>query len=171
MLTLLLRIITIGPCLGHPVSGSRNLGLILQNFQIKEAVGGHPSSWLPRSTNHGFTADTYKPQNPTPCNQNVPKATRKVTTTVLLYAISIQRWVVMIPFYLSYYSDFLTLFRTCIADTSSSLSSSTGTESSESQHPAGDETISHPTTCAALTTEPCCSRRIALRSSLNKGIT
>ena len=49
-----------------------------------------------------------------------------------------------------------------LADASSSPSSSTGTESSDSQHPAGDETIPHPTTSMAVT---------ALRNSLTTGIT
>ena len=58
-----------------------------------------------------------------------------------------------------------------LADASPSPSSSTGTESSGSQHPAGDEAIPHPTTSAAVTAEPRRSRRIALQNSLSTGIT
>ena len=58
-----------------------------------------------------------------------------------------------------------------LADVSPSPSSSTGNESSGSQHPAGDEAIPHPTTSAAVTAEPRRSRRTALRNSLNTGIT
>ena len=58
-----------------------------------------------------------------------------------------------------------------LADVSSSPSSSTGTETSGSLHPAGDETITNSTTSAAVTAEPRRSRRIAVRNSINTGIT